>query len=136
MNNTLSNLYVEAMSLSDRERLPLHRSEYRTIGFTHSESGRLRAKVWRLGDEIHDALAYHHACEHYDGDYLNIVYTVAVANYFANSFEIGFSGNRYPEPVPDEVFSHLGITMDWLEDTEDAVNQEIEKARIFLRLAE
>ncbi len=134
LNNTLSDLYVKVMSLSDREQLPLYRCEYRVIGFTHAEAGKLIAKVWRLGDEINDALAYHHGYENYDGEHKAIVYTVAAANNFANSFEIGFSGNRFPEEIPQEVLDFLGITMEWLDDIEDKVNEEIEKARIFLRL--
>lgn len=136
MNNTLTDLYVDAVGLSDRENLSLHRCEYRSFGFTHAEAGKLISKVWRLGDEIHDALTYHHNYENYDGEHSSVVYAVTVANYFANIMEIGFSGNRYPEPVSDEVFEYLGITMEWLEDLEDDVNSEIEKARIFLRLAD
>jgi len=136
MNNTLTDSYMEAVGMSDRENLPLYRSEYRSIGFTHADAGKLIAKVWRLGDEIHDALSYHHNYQNYEGENQSIVYAVSLANYFANSMEIGFSGDRYPELISEEVFTHLGITMEWLEDLEDEVNGEIEKARIFLRLAE
>lgn len=136
LNNTLSELYIQAMGLSDRENLPLYRSEYRVIGFTHAEAGKLIAKVWKLGDEIHDALTYHHSYTNYQGPHKNIVYAVAAANYFANMYEIGFSGNRYPEPMTEEALSSLGITMEWLEDTEEEVNREIDKARIFLKIEE
>ncbi|MFP4178879.1 MAG: HDOD domain-containing protein [Spirochaetaceae bacterium] len=136
LNNTLSELYIQAMGLSDRENLPLFRSEYRVIGFTHAEAGKLIAKVWKLGEEIHDALTYHHSYTNYQGPFKNIVYAVAAANYFANIYDIGFSGNRYPEPITEEALSHLGITMEWLEDTEEEVHREIDKARIFLKIEE
>ena len=48
----------------------------------------------------------------------------------------GFSGNRFPEVIPSELTQELGITLEWLESVEDQVNQEIEKAKVFLKLAE
>jgi hypothetical protein len=61
---------------------------------------------------------------------------VAAANYFANANNIGFSGDRYPEKLPDFVFAELGISWDDLEAIEDLVTKEIEKAKIFLQVAE
>ena len=65
----------------------------------------------------------------------DILYTVALSNYFANFFEIGFSGNRYPEKPSKEIFSYLAVDMDYLEIIEDTISSEIDKARIFLKLA-
>lgn len=134
LNNTLSQEYLEVLALSDRERLPLHRSEAQVIGFTHADVGKLISNAWKLGEEINDAIVYHHRWENYEGKNRTILLSIVIANYFANSFEIGFSGNRFPENVPKELCDELGISLDWLESIEDRVNAEIEKAKVFLKL--
>jgi hypothetical protein len=62
------------------------------------------------------------------------VLTIAVANYFANREEIGFSGDRYPEKLPPEVWDELGFPKALLEELEEPVSQEIEKAKVFLKM--
>ncbi len=135
LNNKLSAEYVTAMSLSDRDHLPLYASEKSALGIHHSEVGAMIVEVWKLGDAIRDAVSFHHSVEQYEANNRDILYTVALANYFANFFEIGFSGDRYPEKPAAEVFSYLTVDMDYLEDIEDTVSSEIDKARIFLKLA-
>ncbi|MCF7915593.1 MAG: HDOD domain-containing protein [Spirochaetaceae bacterium] len=136
LNNTLSQEYLEVLALSDRTRKPLYRSEKEIIGFSHADVGNIISKAWKLGDEIHDAIVYHHRCSEYTGPHRIILLSVIVANYFANSYDIGFSGNRYPEAVPQELYNELGISLDWLESVEEQVNQEIDKAKVFLKIAE
>ena len=136
LNNTLSQEYLDALALSDRTRKPLYRSEKETIGFSHADVGNIISKAWKLGDEIHDAIVYHHRWQDYEGPNRIILLSVIIANYFANSYDIGFSGNRYPEAVPPELYEELGISLDWLESIEDQVNQEIEKAKVFLKITE
>lgn len=134
LNNKISEQYLLAMSFSDRDRKSLIHSEKEAMGLNHSEIGTFVAKAWKLGAEVQDPILYHHVPERYEGPKKNIVYTVAVANYFANYFEIGFSGNRYCKRPPAEIFKYLDVTMAYLEEVEDMVNEEIDKASIFLKL--
>jgi putative nucleotidyltransferase with HDIG domain len=134
LNNRLSDAYFLAMSIADRETLPLYKAEKRAIGVNHCEAGQLIARTWKLGPEISDAIIYHHSPEEYEGNHRDIVLTVAAANYLANFLEIGFSGDRYPEKLPLEIFEEIGVSFDWLEEIEEAVNEEIERASIFLKL--
>jgi hypothetical protein len=60
---------------------------------------------------------------------------VLVADYFANIMEIGFSGNRFPTTPPAEVYRHLGLTWLQVENLEPQVRQEIERAKVFLKLS-
>ncbi|MFO7730590.1 MAG: HDOD domain-containing protein [Spirochaetia bacterium] len=136
LNNTLSQEYLEVLALSDRTRKPLYMSEKEIIGFSHADVGNIISKAWKLGDEIHDAIVYHHRHSEYTGPHRVILLSVIVANYFANSYDIGFSGNRYPEAAPQELYDELGISLDWLESVEEQVNQEIDKAKVFLKIAE
>lgn len=122
------------MSIADRETMPLYKAEKRAMAIHHCEAGQLIAKTWNLGQEISDAIIYHHSPSAYEGKHREMVLTIAAANYLANFLEIGFSGDRYPEKLPLELFDEIGVSFDWLEEIEEVVNEEIERARIFLKL--
>ncbi|RKX80286.1 MAG: HDOD domain-containing protein [Spirochaetes bacterium] len=134
LNNRLSEGYVRSMGYSDMDRIPLFIAEKETMGIDHGETGRLIVENWKLGPALRDAVAYHHSVTSYEGENKTILYTVHLANYFANTFEIGFAGDRYPQKTEEMVFEHLGISIDDLEEIEESVNSEIEKASIFLKL--
>ena len=72
----------------------------------------------------------------YTGAAKDIVWTVAAANYLVIFAEIGFSGDRYPARLPQQVFEHLKIDLDFLEEIEEEVGKRIEQAQIFLKIAQ
>jgi len=134
INAALSAEYVRAMSVADMERISLHRAEARELGIDHAEAGAVVARSWRLAGAIGDAVAHHHALDGYEGDHRDVVLTVAVANYFATREGIGFSGNRYPDKLGPEIYAELGMSKSLLEELEEPVAAEIDRAKIFLKL--
>jgi HD-like signal output (HDOD) protein len=52
-----------AYELARREGIPLHEAEQRSMGFTHSDSGRLLAEHWGLAPDLIEVVAHHHAPE-------------------------------------------------------------------------
>ncbi|MBN2050329.1 MAG: HDOD domain-containing protein [Spirochaetales bacterium] len=135
LNNRLAEDYIQAMGESDLKHVALYQSEQGVFGIDHTNVGHMILELWKLDEAVREAVLFHHRPGDYQGKNKDIVYTTACANYFANFFEIGFSGDRYPEALPAEVFKHLGISMDFLEGIEDTVLAEIEKASIFLKLS-
>jgi len=135
LNNKFSDEYILAMDLSDRERQPVYISEKQFLEIDHTDVGKLIAEKWKLGTEIIDTVTYHHSLEAYKGSKKDILYTVALANYFANVLESDFSVDRYPEEIGHEVLHHLDIIPEYLEDIRDEVTGEIEKAQVFLKIA-
>ena len=134
LNNALADEYVRTMSFADRERVSLVAAERRGLGMDHCEAGRIVAENWKLTGAIADTVSQHHDLEAYSGEYGDVLRTVAVADFFANREGIGFSGNRYPDKMSPETYSLLGIEKTMLEELEEPVNAEIEKATIFLKL--
>jgi len=134
LNNALSDEYVRAMTLADRERIPIHLAEKRAIDIDHAEVGSMIAEAWHLDGPIADAIRFHHDVALFDGKNADIVLAVAVADYYASREGIGFSGCLYPEKVAPETFARLGIQKAWLEEIDAAVAAEIEKASIFLKV--
>jgi len=136
MNNVFSEEYLEAMSLADRTRTPLYAAERQVFGFDHTFVGVRIGEAWRLGDAILDTIRFQLVPGDYDGPHADVVNTVHAANYFVTVAEIGFSGDRYPEPPSRHALDALGIDVAYLDEIEDEVESEIRKAEIFLRLQE
>jgi putative nucleotidyltransferase with HDIG domain len=134
LNDALAEDYIRAMAMADRERLPLCVAETRALGINHCEAGAIVAESWRLTGAIADAVAWHHDLGGYTGEFGDILRTIAVANFYANREGIGFSGNLYPDKPSPEVYQALGIEKSLLEELDEPVNAEIEKAKIFLKL--
>lgn len=135
LNNRAPEVYLTALQTSSDQRIPLVRAETLALEFTHSDAGRLIIEAWKLSDDIKDVVSYHHSPLEYQGPYTDLVFTVLVADYFANVMEIGFSGNRFPSSPPAEVYRALGISWAQVEDLEPVVRQEIERAKVFLKLS-
>ena len=74
----------------------------------HCEVGRLIIKNWNLGPVMEDVVFFHHFIDQYPGSNRDVLLTVAAANFFANTYQIGFSGDRYPEKLPQEVLTSWG----------------------------
>lgn len=134
LNAVLAKDYVMAISISDRERLSLHRAEERMLGLDHAHSGAMIAAAWKLEGAVGDAIAHHHNYMEYQGPHKDVLFSVVLANRFAAVMEIGFSGNRYPEKLDAAVWEYLGVDRSVFEEIETSVNQEIEKAKVFLRV--
>jgi len=135
MNDAIAEDYVRAMAVADRERLPLNAAEQKVLGIDHCAAGAAVAAAWKLTGAISDAIVHHHNVAAYEGEYPEVLLTVAVANYYAGREGIGFSGNLYPEKLNPEIYGRLNIPKSLLEELDGPVNAAIEKAKIFLKLS-
>jgi len=134
LNAVLSKDYMLTISAADRERIALFRTEDETLGINHCSAGAMIVKAWKLQGPVGEAIINHHNCAGYSGEYKDILFSIAVANRFASITEIGFSGDRYPEKIDGAIWNTLGIRLDVFDAIEKTVNEEIEKAKIFLKL--
>ena len=135
LNNRFSKDYQEVMRRSRSEELPLHVAEKAFFGIDHTDVGRLITQNWQLGADITDTVFFHHALHNAGDENTEIIFSVALANYYVNVKGIGFSGNRCPELIGDTILRRLNITLDYLDSVEQEVKSEIDKALVFLRVA-
>jgi putative nucleotidyltransferase with HDIG domain len=134
LNAVLAKEYMLTVSAADRERISLFRAEEKNLGINHNAAGAMIVKAWRLEGPVGEVVVHHHACTEYSGPHKDILFSIAAANRFASIMEIGFSGDRYPEKTDNLVWEVLGVHKDVFDGIEVTVNEEIEKAKIFLRL--
>ena len=134
LNAVLAKDYMLTISVADKNRESLFRTENSSMGLTHCDAGAMIASAWKLQGAILDVIVNHHNCEEYSGDNADVVYTVAAANHFASLSKTGFSGDCYPESLPKRIWEALDVPRDVFDDIEESVHSEIEKAAIYLKL--
>ncbi|GHU69688.1 HD family phosphohydrolase [Spirochaetia bacterium] len=134
LNTILSKKYLDTVARADELQTSFYKAEENMLGTDHCVLGGLIVNSWRLEGAVGDVIIQHHQCGSYQGSYKDILYTVAVANWFASIKEIGFSGSRYPENPSYEIWGALGVKQEILSELVPTINKEIEKAKIFLRV--
>ncbi len=132
MNNRLPVIYTQALEQAEQMKESLYRAEKKVVGIDHAAMGALIAEKWRLGEDILDTIRYHHDLAAYQGEYEEIVMTVSLSNYIANTLAMGFSGDRFPEKMSTECLHRLHIPPADFKEVAGAVNDELKKARVFL----
>ena len=136
LNNCLPQLYTEALALADLDQGALIKAEAVVLGFDHALAGQLIGKKWQLSECIVESLSFHHSPELASVENQKMVAVVALANIFANVFEIGSAGDLFPDSIT--ILNTLDmLAMKWenLSSLYHTVNSEIDKAQIFLQVA-
>ncbi|MFA7383613.1 MAG: HDOD domain-containing protein [Desulfurivibrionaceae bacterium] len=136
LNNCFAEEYRQALELSAIEQGPLTRAEEMLLGFDHGQSGQMIADKWQLNLTLTEILRFHHTPENASADNRQMVGVVALANTYANLFDIGSAGDRYPDLSRiHELLPQVGLSWLELSNLHLVVQQEIEKARVFLQVA-
>jgi len=134
LNAVFRKEYMMALGEADRDRAGLILAERHVFGYDHCAAGEAIVKAWKLDGSVADAIIYHHDYADYTGPYESVLYSVITANRYASVHDIGFSGDRHPEKIDAAIWDKLGVSRDFFNETEDIVMQEIEKAKVFLKL--
>ncbi|MBU0486175.1 MAG: HDOD domain-containing protein [Proteobacteria bacterium] len=136
LNNRFAQEYGQVLELARLEQGPLIRAEQMVFGFDHGLVGKIIADKWQLSEVIADALCYHHVPEQATEKNQDLVATIALADIYANIYEIGSAGDYFPEESNLKYILKM-LDLDWndLVEMQDRVAGEIEKAQIFLHVS-
>lgn len=136
LNNCFSEEYRQALELSALEQGSLTKSEEVLLGFDHSRAGKMIAEKWQLNQALTELLRFHHTPENASADNRQLVSVVALANTYANLFDVGSAGDSYPDMSSvAELLALVGLKWYDLSSLHLVVQQEIEKAQVFLQVA-
>lgn len=137
LNTCFSENYGKALQLAALEQGSLLRAEQLLLGLDHGVTGRLIGEKWRLNEAIIAGLAHHHAPELAVDEHKDLVATVALANLYANIYEFGSAGDLFPEgPFLLTLLDIMHLKWHDLHPLHEIVRMEIDKAQVFLNLAE
>jgi hypothetical protein len=135
LNRCFAGDYIKALELAKLEEEPLNRAENMILGIDRCVVGKLIAKKWQLNETLIDSLCHHHDPDKVREENRLLISIVALANVFADIFEIGSSGDNFPDdPMLIYLLQQVGVSWRTLSDFTETVLDEIEKARIFLQI--
>jgi len=136
LNNCFTQEYRQAQELAILEEKPLCRAEMTLMGIDHAMVGKMIGEKWQLSENLVALLTYHHDPEAAPEETQRLVRIAALANAYANLNKIGSAGDRHPDKSQaDAVAVSLDIGWGEVAEMEVAVQQEIDKAQVFLRVA-
>lgn len=135
LTNCFADDYKKALELAWMQGCSLARAETMIFGFDHCFAGSLIAEKWQLTGSIADVIRGHHFSRMPKTNQ-EAVTGVAFANLYANLYEIGSAGNMHQEAVDVSiVIDGAGVSWNTLSAQRKMIDEEIEKAQIFLQVA-
>jgi HD-like signal output (HDOD) protein len=127
--------YIDVLHKATDEQLPLIDVEREILGVDHQEVGRLIAKKWKLNEAMTSAIAFHHDVESAPEEQRVRASYVGLANMYANILEFGYAGDPFPDTESALLMLELtGLTWDMFAEIAESVDEEIQKAQIFLQV--
>lgn len=130
----LSEEFQTAMELATDPGKSLLEAETEVIGMTHADIGALLAEKWNLPRELKDAIAHHHEPEKSEASQL--VDCVFIGNQISKKLAFGNAGNFELEPITERIAERFGMDLDELIAELEDLDEEVEKARVFIKLGE
>ena len=88
---------------------PIYQVEREVLGFDHAELGEFVAVKWHVPAHLTTSIRYHHEPLEYDGPHREMVYAVALANFFCNAKELTSLGVAQKHVPPARIFTALGL---------------------------
>ena len=132
INNFFPEEMNKVLELASKQEELFTEIEKRVVGFTHEEIGIAIGKKWKFANNLLYAVGRHHQPVTTGPSGVFSMVT-GIADSYIKTLQIGFSGNYRPEPVPEEVWKTLSLTEEQVLQTLSTINDEIEKAVVFLK---
>ncbi|MGI6656391.1 MAG: HDOD domain-containing protein [Desulfobulbus sp.] len=131
----LGNTYNEVIRQASATQSPLSSLENELLGIDHAVVGGEIAVRWKLNAAITAVMQHHHAPAEADPEYRRLVAIVALADFYVCLFDIGYSGNRFPDATQlPLLLEWCGLEWETLVRLQETVDEEITKAEIFLQI--
>lgn len=134
MVTCFGDLYGKAIQDCLDGSTPLILAERARIGFDHCHIGRLIGAKWKLSHAMKHAIVHHHHPLEKGFEPSNLVYFVSLANQVAQRFQIGAAGDQHEDQLSiHSLCGRIGTMLDDILALKARIEQEIEKAKVFLR---
>ncbi|MDD5476076.1 MAG: HDOD domain-containing protein [Syntrophales bacterium] len=135
LNNLFPSEYGEILTTESVGGNDLCRREQEAFGVDHAEIGGIIARKWKLGDVLENCMRYHHETYRSGEQALSTVRIVALADMSAKRSGVFCEGDSpYDGDALDSLSSLCGFSQIDMDDLDETLSEELEKARIFLQL--
>ena len=128
--------YSLCLASAAEQKISLYEAETAIFGFNHQYCGDIIATKWKLNDKLIGAMKSHHEPEKSDEDHRLLISSVAIADLYANIFEMGSAGNHFiEEEQAKALLAQSAISWSDLTQLHESIQDSIEKASIFLKVS-
>jgi len=140
LNRVYATEYAEVLKKVGRENRSLHEMEQESFGIDHCLAGEMIIEKWQLGRNFLNALRHHHFPTNVPQEDRPFVSIIAMADLLSNIQGIGSAGNIMEnQDIPSALIRIHNAGMHMNQSTlcilQTKVQEEIEKARIFLQIS-
>jgi HD-like signal output (HDOD) protein len=138
LNKQFPEQYYKAFNKANSDSDPQHlfEAENEIFGINHCVVGQLIAEKWQLGGTLVQSLAHHHCADDTPPNTQTFVAVVALANACAKRWRIGYSGDSIEDDnLLSELLEQVDMESAALNELQEHVLEEIEKAKIFLEIS-
>ena len=137
LNRQFPEEYYRIWQIAGENQDTLRYCENSLLGMDHCNVGCMIAQKWRLGSALVESLSHHHNPDDSPEDDRDFVFIVSLANQFANYLNVGSAGDSIAD---SHLINYLNdkVGVDWkvLHELGETVLTEIDKAKIFLEIAQ
>jgi putative nucleotidyltransferase with HDIG domain len=132
INNFFTDEMDQILEISSEKKASIIDIERQVLKLTHEEIGIAIGKKWNFESALLFAVGKHHIPAT-TGSSAIMSMIVNVADTFVKILQIGFSGNHKVDPVSEEVWNALQINEEKVFASLSTINEEVEKAKLFLK---
>lgn len=132
MNNFFTDEMNQILELSSQKKLSIIDAEKKILQLSHEEIGIAIGKKWLFEAPLLYAVGKHHTPPT-TGSAALFAMVVCIADTFVKILNIGFSGNHKVDPIPEDVWTALKLDEGTVFNSLSSINEEIEKAKLFLK---
>jgi HD-like signal output (HDOD) protein len=126
-------LYEQAIEASNNKDMSLFSAENGLIGFNHRQVGLLIGTRWKLDTEMQLTIAHHHKPLDITSDSKAVLHCISLVNLIAYRYGIGSAWDFQGDPMLSlELADRISMSMDILFDMKPMIEEEIDKAKVFL----
>ena len=105
----ISDQMCEVIETSVNEKMILHETEKKIIGFNHAEMGGFLMEAWNLPVTFQTAITFSHNPSATTPEFFTETAILHVADLISHSMEHGSSGERYVPPLDEEAWEKIGL---------------------------
>jgi putative nucleotidyltransferase with HDIG domain len=125
--------FADAIQYANEKEILFFQAENVLFDCTHQEIGGFLAERWNLPKNLQSAIKYHHAPSSNRDNYV-ITSIVHCADIFIRALDYGNGGDSKIPLMADNVWKNLGLENAPLQTLFDNINEEIDKATVFIQL--
>lgn len=126
--------YSRVLRMASEPGCALVDAEVEVFNMGHPEVGAMLARKWNLSPEVAEAVRCHHVPSASSGDLMTLC--VHAGNEIAKMLSFGSAGDFEVRGLPPVVEKRFGMSLKELADDLGDLDAEVDRARIFIKLAE